>query len=88
MAPLDGDRTPIERRKGRTLSVSDPLVSRVLAGITIEGCDIAQVERWGKSLNADAKRWVARGGFGQRGRISKLDAELIWRRELAGVGAK
>jgi hypothetical protein len=88
MRPQDGDRTPEQRRKGRTLSVSDPLISRVLAGITIEGCDIAQIECWGKSLNADAKRWVARGRFGERGQITKLDAEMMWRRELAGAGAK
>lgn len=74
---LDGDHTP-ERRKGRTLSVSDPLVSRVLAGIATEGLDIAQTESWGKSLSSDARLWMRRGGFGERGRISKSDAHRMF----------
>lgn len=84
MRHLDGDQT-LERRKGRTLSVSDPFVSRVLAGITIEGFDIALTERWGKSLNAEVRRWSAGRGAGlfSARMLTKADAHRALKHELA-----
>jgi hypothetical protein len=60
-----------------------------LAALDLSGCDVADLTRFGNRLHRDADAWLRRGGgFGERGWITKLDAEMMWRRELAGAGAK
>lgn len=74
MGTLDGDHTP-ERREGRPrLTVNDPRVEALLAGITFEGANIGEARSFGNALQREADRWQRRGGFGERGRITKADA--------------
>lgn len=88
MGYLEGDLTPERRRGHAVLSVRDPLVSSVLADLTTKADALPQIERWGKSLHAEARRWMARGGLSQERRLTKRDADMIWRRQFAGAGAK
>lgn len=88
MADHKGDLTPETKERGRKLSLPDPLVSSVLADLSTEAESIPQIERWRKSLHAEARRWMARGGLSQERRLTKRDANMIWRRQFAGAGAK
>lgn len=83
MGALDGDLTP-ERRKGRTLSVSDPFIISAVPAISITGFDVAETTRFGNRLACDARRWMAKGGLAQDRRLSRCEAEHIWRLRFAG----
>lgn len=72
-------RRSTEREKGRTLTVSDPLVNTAVQAIAFEDFDIASTTRWGNKLAADARLWRMANPPSDRGRISKRDAEHIWR---------
>lgn len=85
MARQDGDHTP-ERRKGRTLSVSDPLVTAAVAAIAIEGFNIGDTTRWGNRLACDARRWAQGARFNCDRRITKREAESVWR-QMTGARA-
>ncbi len=39
-------------------------------------------------LEADARLWIIRGGFVERGPITRRDAEAVWRVQFAKAGAK
>ena len=83
MAHQRGDQPP-ERRKGRAvLSVHDPFVKSAVEAINFRGFDVAETTAWGNSLQAHAQRWMQRGGFAQRGRISKRDAGWLLKHELS-----
>ncbi|WP_156500664.1 hypothetical protein [Croceicoccus bisphenolivorans] len=77
-----------EKQKGRPrLCVNDPLVISAVAAIDFEGFNITETKAWGNKLASAARLWMQRGGFGQRGRISKGDAHRMLRRELAALSA-
>lgn len=87
MRNLDEDPTS-ERRKGRTLSVSDPFITSAVAAISITGFDVAETTRFGNRLVCNARRWMARGGLAQDRRISRREAEHLWQQRFAGAGAQ
>lgn len=74
MADLGRDAPP-ERREGRNrLSVDDPRTKKCLAALDLSGLDVTELSRFSNRLHREADAWMRRGGFGERGRISKLDA--------------
>jgi hypothetical protein len=75
---------PPEKREGRArLSVRDPLVETVLAGLDLEGLDLDGVRPWSNRLVADARRWLAAGGFSsEHRRLTKADARRALKLEL------
>lgn len=75
-----------ERRAGTLTRINRSLES-YLAGLGFPESTIATALPWANRLEADAQRWMQRGGFGQRGRISKADAHRILRYELAALSA-
>jgi hypothetical protein len=78
MINLKGDRS-LKMREGRArLSVRDPHVDKLLAGLIIDESNIDAARRFGNRLQADARRWMARGGLAERGRITKRDAHQMF----------
>lgn len=78
MRPQDGDRALKTRRDGR-LGIDHPVTIKALAALSLADDELAQLRPFSNRLAAEAQRWMARGGFGERGRISRLDAEIMWR---------
>ena len=76
-----------ERLTGTLSQNNRPLIS-YLGGLGFDEGTIAKTVPFGNRLERDAAEWMQRGGFGERGRISKPHAEMMWRRELAGAGAR
>ncbi len=65
-------------RRGRErLTVHNPRIEKALASHSIDPEHIAETRRFGNRLQAEADRWMLRGGFSERGRISKADAHRI-----------
>lgn len=88
MGTIKGASHPEKMRTGRDrLTVRDPLVQSALAAIDIPGTDIDGVMRCGNRLAAAARLWVARGGYAERGRVTRADAERMYRRAFAREGA-
>ena len=78
-----------ERHRGRErLTVRSPEIERALAGINFDGFDVAETRQFGNRLLAEARLRMARGGLGERGEISKVDAEMMWRKATSGAGAE
>ncbi|GAA5049712.1 hypothetical protein GCM10023208_08110 [Erythrobacter westpacificensis] len=73
-----------EKRRGRnTLSVRDPQIERILGGLAIEAQDIASVRLFGNQLLASVRRFNAgREVIQGNRRISKREAESIWRQQV------
>lgn len=68
-----------EKREGRDrLTVRDPLVGNALAGKNLDDINIGDVTKWGNRLAADARAWLSRGGFADRGRITQGDAHRMF----------
>ena len=82
-----GARTPDMREARTRLSVNEPLVKSAVAAINFSDFNIGETTRWGNRLQADARKWMQRGGFGERGRISKRDAGRILAQQLAELSA-
>lgn len=83
MLHLEGDRTP-EMRRGpdsqrARLTARNPRVETALASLEIDGFNVSETRAFGNRLAAEAERWMMRGGFGERGRISKADAHRVFR---------
>ena len=73
-----------EKRAGRnTLTVCDPQVKSALTGINFTDFNIGETARWGNSLAAAVRRFKAGREViqGDR-RISKREAESIWRQQV------
>lgn len=85
MDRLEGDRAPETRQGRERLSVSRPHIEAALAS-HYRRIDIASTRRFGNRLQADAERWLSRGGFNERGRIGKADAARLLRLELHRIG--
>lgn len=84
MASPQGGRTP-EMRGGRErLTVRDPRIEKALASHSIDETNIEDVRRFGNKLQADADRWLLRGGFSERGRIYKSDAHRMFAAAFKG----
>lgn len=83
MVALERNAPPERRGDRHTLSVDDPRTKSCLAALDLSGVDVADLRGFSNSLHRAADAWLRSGGFGERGRISKLDAELMWRKALA-----
>lgn len=59
-----------------------------LAALGIEGEAVADLAGFSNRLYREADAWKRRGGLAQERRLSKRDADIIWRRQFAGAGAK
>lgn len=79
-------RTPEMRRGRERLTVRDPRVEHALAGLNIDNYDVEETRRFGNRLMADARRWMMRGGFADRGRIGKGDAHRLYVQAFSGRG--
>lgn len=79
---------PPERQKGRTLSVSDPLVTAAVAAIAIEGFNVGDTTRWGNRLACAARSCMTHGKLGEDRRLTRREAESVWRKVFAGAGAR
>lgn len=77
MSAPEGRRDPETRQGRETLTVSRPYIEAALASLTVDGFDMHETRRFGNRLAAEAERWMKRGGFGERGRISKADAHRM-----------
>lgn len=78
-----GRDAPPERREGRNrLSVDDPRTKKCLAALDLSGLNVTELSRFSNRLHRDADAWMRRGGFAERGRITRRDADLIWRSEF------
>ena len=85
---MEGDRTP-EMREGRVkLSLRDPQIEKLLAGLDFDRENIDQLRRFGKNMWSARNAWSigrgARGLFGARV-IDKGTAERMLRQELAAL---
>lgn len=80
-----GDHTP-QRRKGRTLSVPDPLVTAAVAAITISDFNLGETTRWGNRLMADARRWAAGRIVAPERRLTKVEPSRVLSFELVRLG--
>ena len=73
-----GNATP-KKRKGRAvLSLREPLVEKLLVGLTFEGEDLDRIRRVCKKLVRERNQWdIGRRGSGIFGlkRLSKSDAD-------------
>jgi len=66
----------LPREKGRkpVLGISDPRDEKSLAALNLNDLNVAETRRFGNRLQAEADRWMLRGGLSERGRITKGDA--------------
>lgn len=78
MSHLEGARTPELRRGRERLTVHNPRIEKALASHCIDPADVAETRRFGNRLQAEADRWVMRGGLSERGRITKSDAHRMF----------
>jgi hypothetical protein len=84
MAQKEGDRTPEMRRDRERLTVRSPRIETALASLCIDDDNIEEARRFGNKLQADADRWLQRGGFAERGRIYKSDAYRLFAHAFGG----
>lgn len=76
-----------ERLTGKLTRNNRPLES-YLAGLGFEEGTIATTLPFANNLETAARMWVIRGGFVERGPITKRDADIMWRDHLAKVGTE
>lgn len=86
MRPQNGDQTP-ERRKARAvLSVREPLIETLLAGLGVEGSDLDELRRFCKAWTSDRNRFDIKrrrtGLFGSN-RLRLADADRALKLALA-----
>lgn len=81
MSQQEGQRSPETRRGGR-LTIDHPETSKTLATLNLAGEPVADLRRFSNRLQLEADAW-RRGGFAERGRISKGDANRLLRLQLA-----
>ena len=88
MSSQQGDRTP-EMREGRArLSVCDPHVEKLLAGLIIDEPYIDDARQFGNRLQADARRWMLRGGLASPRHLTKADAYRLFAYEFGGAPSR
>lgn len=73
MADHNGERALKTRRGGR-LGIDHPVTIKALAALSLADDELAQFRPFSNRLACDADAWARRGGFGERGRITKADA--------------
>ncbi|MCT2559245.1 hypothetical protein N0B51_09635 [Tsuneonella sp. YG55] len=56
-----------------------------MAALDLSGLDVTELSRFSNRLHREADAWMRRGGFGERGRITRRDADLIWRSEFGSL---
>lgn len=78
MRITEGERTPEMRRGRERLTVHNPRIEKALASHHIDPEHVAETRRFGNLLQAEADRWIMRGGFAERGRITKADAHRMF----------
>lgn len=89
MFALERGPRPPEKREGRArLSVRDPDIEKLLAGLALEGDDLEQIRQfckfWWRLRNEhDISR--RRGGLFSTGRIDKADAGRLLQLALADL---
>lgn len=66
-----------EERRRAVLTPRNRLIEAVLGG-RFDEATLNDTTRWGNRLQAEALRWMLRGGFGDRGRITKGDAARMF----------
>lgn len=88
--PGPGNATP-EKRKARVLTVREPLIESLLAGLDFDGVNMDELRAFGKGCWSSRNRWDVsrrRGGlFG--GRLHRADADRALSealRQVEGVG--
>lgn len=78
MRVTEGDRTPEMRRGRERLTVHHPRIEKDLASHVIDPDNVAEVRRFGNRVQAEADRWMLRGGFSDNRRITKADAHCAF----------
>ena len=78
MPVSEGVRTPEMRRGRERLTVHNPRIEKALASHVIDPEHVAETRRFGNRLQADADRWMLRGGFSENRRITKSDAHRMF----------
>jgi|KBSSwiStaDraftv2_1062776.scaffolds.fasta_scaffold884479_3 hypothetical protein len=70
----------LPREKGRkpVLGISDPRVEKSLAALNLNDLNVAETRRFGNRIQAEADRWMLRGGFSESRRITKSDAHRMF----------
>lgn len=72
-----------KRVEGR-LGIDDPRTKSCLAALDPASADLGDLARFSNKLHRDADAWLRRrGGFAERGRISRRDADRVLKWELA-----
>lgn len=87
-ATLTGDRLTPKQKSRVTLSVRDPLVTTLLAGLSVAE-DINELHAFGKRLVAERNEWDVsrrRGALFGNYRFSKADADRAFNRAFGGEG--
>ena len=87
-APGTGNATPEKRAAREVLSLREPHIERLLLGLGIDPEHLAESRRFYKALTAALSRWdIARrrGGMFSTGRISKHNADVALKRQLAAL---
>ena len=90
MATLDRARTHKRGEGSQTLRLDHPRTKSLLATLDLDGPGVADLCGFTNRLQRDADAWMRRGGFGERGRITKSDARWLLKHELSKLegGAK
>ena len=81
---------PLPREKGRkpVLGISDPRVEKSLAALNLNDLNVAETRRFGNLLQAEADRWMLRGGFSENRRITKSDAHRMFAQAFSKEGRR
>lgn len=82
-----GNATP-EKRKARVLSVREPLIETLLAGLGVEGSELDDLRRFCKAWTSDRNRFDIKrrrtGMFGRR--LDRSDADRALKLALTEIG--
>lgn len=77
MAALKGFADPETRRGGR-LCIDHPVTTKTLAALSLAEPDLAEIRQFSNRLAREADAWMRRGGFSERSRIRKADANRMF----------
>lgn len=83
-----GNATPEKRKARATLSVREPLIETLLAGLDIEGAELDDLRRFCKAWTGARNRFDIRrrrtGMFGRK--LDRSDADRALKLALAEIG--
>ena len=92
MAVIERSASTERRRIEGTLVLPQsvhPHVEKILAGLPIDKCNLAELQSFAKACWSDRNRWdVSRRGvgmFGSMGRLTRQDADREFRRQFANL---